>query len=121
MLPVGVGSGAVVLSNGRVVGGISVTLVTTVVELKTGSSVDPVPTGIVRVEVVFTRTVLERVIPPVRSSVLMEPVNKDDVTLAGAVGVGGADVEFTLGITSVVVKPVDSGTVSVRVVFILGV
>ena len=88
MLPVGVGTGAVVLSKGRVVGGISVMLPlgsesvmfvvavtikveadsdtsveevisgTEIVEFTTGISmvVDPVLTGRVRVNVVFTGT-----------------------------------------------------------------
>lgn len=151
MLPVGVGSGAVVLSKGRVVGGINVTFplgsesvmfvvaVTTRVEAVwdavgggvvssdgtsgTSDVVVPVLTGSVRVKVEFIATELLREMLPERSSSL---VGTDDVTLAGAVGVGvGADpetmVELMIGISIVDVKPVDRGTVSTKVVLILGV
>lgn len=149
MLPVGVGAGAVVLSNGRVVGGISVmlpeddsvmsalvvttgldpsgvgTLSTTMVEFTTGISIeDVVSTGRVRVEVEFTAMELEREKLPERSSVLVEPVKPGVVLLTGALGLGldvTGTLVLTLGISMVAVKPVVNGTVSVRVVFTVGV
>lgn len=147
-MPVGVGNGAVVLSKGRVVGGINVTSVTfpvgtesvTLVVAVT-TRVDPdsdsvggdevisiIPTvvgpvlrGSVSVDVVFTG--MEREKLPERSASLD---GMEELVLNVGAGVElGADVigrlEFTDGISTVTVTPVDSGTVSTRVVFVLGV
>ena len=130
MFPVGIGNGGVVvLSNGRVVGGIRVTLPlgsesvmfvvavttkipgfdvdsgtgviggTTTVELMIVISTLPVPTGTVRVEVVFATMELDLDLEnePLRSSLLVVPLKVDEDSLNEAVGVKlGADVIGTL-------------------------
>jgi hypothetical protein len=165
MLPEGVGNAAVVLSNGRVVGGISVTTVTLpvgtdtvtfvvavttnveadstenggsaddgvisgtcTVEFTTGipTVTEPVPTGTVTVIVVFTGTelvVTGREKLPERSA---SDSGMEEVVfpVGAAVELGGAvtgKVELTGGISTVVVKPVERGTVSTKVVLALGV
>lgn len=88
--------------------------------------IDPVLTGRVRVNVVFNELELLREKLPERGASLVEPLKEDDVSLAGAVGVGvGTDsttmVELMMGISTVEVKPVERGTVSTSVVLVLGV
>lgn len=138
ILPVGVGTGAVVLSKGRVVGGISVTLPvgsdsvmfavsvttrvdgvsetsgadvvggTTMVEFTIGISTVVVPTGRVRVDVVLTAMELDLVIPPVRSSVFTVPLKVEEDTLREVEGVKELGAVVT-------------GMVRMRVVLIVGV
>lgn len=109
MLLEGVGSGAVVFSNGRVVGGINVTMVTLPVGKESVMFVVAVTTKVEAVSavrggaVVFAGTELEGEKLPTRGASLVE---MDAVV-------------FTRGM--VVVKPVESGTGRVNVVFALGV
>ena len=141
-----------VLSNGRVVGGIRVTLPlgsesvmfvvavttkvpgvdsgngvvggTTRVELTIGISTLPVPTGTVRVDVLFTAMELDLDLEyePLRSSLLVVPVKVDEDSLNEAVGdtlgadvIGTLRVMFALGVSMAtdeldegVAKPLDA-------------